>query len=161
MIRTAVESDIPYIMDIYNDAVLNTTATFDINPRQISFFEDMFRQHTGKYLLAVFEDKGEILGYVSLSRYSWRDAYDCTVELSVYVKNGYRNMHIGTKLMDYALDTAKNNPNILTVVSLITSENETSIYLHIKAGFTYSGTIKNAGIKFDRKLSVDIYVMNF
>lgn len=160
MIRKAAEHDLSAIKDIYNYAVLNTTATYDINPRDDKYFVDMLSEHTGKYLLAVYEDNGDIIGYVALSQFSRRDAYDITAELSVYVKNDCQNKHIGTQLMEYALSYAQTENRFLTIVSLITSDNEHSIYLHKKFGFEFGGRIKNAGFKFDRFLGVDIYYKN-
>lgn len=160
MIRKATEHDLSAIKNIYNYAVLNTTATYDINPRDDKYFADMLSEHTGKYLLAVYEDNGDIIGYVALSQFSRRDAYDITAELSVYVKADCQNKHIGTQLMEYALQEAQKNNRFLTVVSLITSENEHSIYLHKQFGFEFGGRIKNAGFKFDRFLGVDIYYKN-
>lgn len=161
MIRKATEHDLSAIKDIYNYAVLNTTATYDINPRDDKYFANMLSEHTGKYLLAVYEDNGDIIGYVALSQFSRRDAYDITAELSVYVKADCQNKHIGTQLMEYALSYAQTENRFLTIVSLITSDNEHSIYLHKKFGFEFGGRIKNAGFKFDRLLGVDIYYKNF
>lgn len=160
MIRKATEHDLSAIKDIYNYAVLNTTATYDINPRDDEYFANMLSEHTGKYLLAVYEDNGDIIGYVALSQFSRRDAYDITAELSVYVKADCQNKHIGTQLMEYALSYAQTENRFLTIVSLITSDNEHSIYLHKKFDFEFGGKIKNAGFKFDRFLGVDIYYKN-
>lgn len=160
MIRKATEHDLSAIKNIYNYAVLNTTATYDINPRDDKYFVDMLNEHTGKYLLAVYEDNGDIIGYVALSQFSRRDAYDITAELSVYVKADCQNEHIGTQLMEYALSYAQTENRFLTIVSLITSDNEHSIYLHKKFGFEFGGKIKNAGFKFNRMLGVDIYYKN-
>ncbi len=160
MIRKATEHDLSAIKDIYNYAVLNTTATYDINPRDDKYFADMLSEPTGKYLLAVYEDNGDIIGYVALSQFSRRDAYDITAELSVYVKADCQNKHIGTQLMEYALSYAQTENRFLTIVSLITSDNEHSIYLHKKFGFEFGGKIKNAGFKFNRMLGVDIYYKN-
>ena len=160
MIRKAAEHDLSAIKDIYNYAVLNTTATYDINQRDDKYFADMLSEHTGKYLLAVYEDNGDIIGYVALSQFSRRDTYDITAELSVYVKADCQNKHIDTQLMEYALSYAQTENRFLTIVSLITSDNEHSIYLHKKFGFEFGGKIKNAGFKFDRFLGVDIYYKN-
>lgn len=160
MIRKATVLDLSAIKDIYNYAVLNTTATYDINPRDDKYFANMLSEHTGKYLLAVYEDNGDIIGYVALSQFSRRDAYDITAELSVYVKADCQNKHIGTQLMEYALSYAQTENRFLTIVSLITSDNEHSIYLHKKFGFEFGGKIKNAGFKFNRMLGVDIYYKN-
>ncbi len=70
MIRKATVLDLPAVKEIYNYAVLNTTATYDINPKDDKYFVDMLNEHTGKYLLSVYEENGNVIGYVALSRYS-------------------------------------------------------------------------------------------
>lgn len=46
MIRKATVLDLPAVKEIYNYAVLNTTATYDINPRDDKYFADMLSEHT-------------------------------------------------------------------------------------------------------------------
>lgn len=48
MIRKAVVEDLHYIKEIYNDAVRNSTATFDITEKGDDFFKTMFDEHSGK-----------------------------------------------------------------------------------------------------------------
>lgn len=57
MIRKATVLDLPAVKEIYNYAVLNTTATYDINLKDDKYFVDMLNEHTGKYLLSVYEGK--------------------------------------------------------------------------------------------------------
>ena len=49
--------------------------------------------------------------------------------------------------MQHILDEAKKDAGTHTVVSVITAGNEASKKLHQKFGFTYCGTIKEAGFK--------------
>lgn len=157
MIRRAEKRDIPELMDIYNEAILNTTATFDTEIKDEKNREEWFLAHTGKYCIYVCEMENKIAGYASLSQYRDRKAFDPSVELSIYIHKDYRGQHIGHELMETVLKFAEENPEIDTVISLITSENEASIHLHEAYGFTYCGQIKNAGIKFGRKLSLNAY----
>ena len=157
MIRRAEKRDIPELMDIYNEAILNTTATFDTEIKDEKNREEWFLAHTGKYCIYVCEMENKIAGYASLSQYRDRKAFDPSVELSIYIHKDYRGQHFGHELMETVLKFAEENPEIDTVISLITSENEASIHLHEAYGFTYCGQIKNAGIKFGRKLSLNAY----
>jgi phosphinothricin acetyltransferase len=157
MIRKAELKDIPALMDIYNDAILHTTATFDT---EIKDYEDRlawFRAHTGQYVIFVYEEAGTVAGYASLSRYRERKAFDPAVEISIYIHVGYRGRGIGRSLIEKTLQYAKECPQIGTVVSLITSENEVSIRLHERFGFSYCGQIRQAGVKFGRKLGLNAY----
>ena len=157
MIRQAELKDIPELMEIYNDAILNTTATFDTEVKDYENRLAWFHEHTGKHRLLVKELDGKIAGYASLSRYRDRKAFDAAVEISVYIHKDYRGRHVGQELMKEILAFAKECQEIETVISLITSNNATSIYLHEKFGFSFCGQIQNAGNKFGEKLSLNAY----
>lgn len=157
MIRKAEEKDIRALMEIYNDAILTTTATFDTEVKDYENRRAWFEEHKGSYIIFVYEDADQIKGYASLSRYRDRMAFAPTVEISVYIHKGYRGQHIGKQLMEAMLEYARENKEIDTVVSLITSENEASIRLHENLGFEYCGQIRNAGVKFGKTLNLNAY----
>ena len=157
MIRRAELRDIPELMEIYNEAILNTTATFDTEVKDYENRLAWFLEHTGKYLILVKELDGRIAGYASLSRYRDRKAFDAAVEISVYIHKDYRGRHVGQELMEEILAFAKECQEIETVISLITGNNAVSIYLHEKFGFSFCGQIRNAGNKFGEKLSLNAY----
>ena len=123
-------------MDIYNEAVLHTTATFDTEVKDMENRKAWFAEHNGRYVIYVDVEDGKVAGYASLSRYRDRKAFD---------------------LMENVLAYAAECDEIDTVISLITSENAASIHLHEVYGFEYCGQIKNAGTKFGRKLSLNAY----
>lgn len=157
MIRRAEIKDIPVLMEIYNDAILHTTATFDTETKDYKDRLAWFHEHTGRYVIYVYEEAGAVMGYASLSRYRDRKAFDPAVEISLYIHGEYRGRGIGRKLMEQALAFAKECREIGTVISLITSENEVSIHLHESMGFSYCGQIRNAGVKFGKNLNLNAY----
>lgn len=158
MIRRALRKDIPALMEIYNDAILHTTATFDTEIKDRADRVAWYEEHTGRYIINIFEaENGVTAGYASLSRYRDRSAFDPAVELSVYIHADYRGRGIGRKLMAETLDFAGKCGEIGTVISLITSENEASIHLHEAFGFSYCGQIRCAGIKFGKQLNLNAY----
>lgn len=157
MVRRAERRDIPELMDIYNDAILHTTATFDTEVKDIVNRTAWFEEHVGNYVIYVYEEGGCVAGYASLSRYRDRKAFDSAVEISIYIHKNHRGRGIGRSLMQETLAYAEKCEEIETVISLITGENATSIHLHEKFGFSYCGQIKNAGVKFGKKLSLNAY----
>lgn len=157
MIRRAELKDIPALMDIYNEAILHTTATFDTEIKDYENRLAWYKEHTGRYAILVYEEDERVKGYVSLSRYRDRKAFDPSVEISIYIHKDYRGQGIGNRLMEEILSVAGESKEIHTVISLITSENEASIHLHEKYGFAYCGQIREAGVKFGRTLSLNAY----
>ncbi len=154
-IRYAEEKDIESLLKIYNYEIENGFATFDLTPKSVEQWEQWFHCHnTGNHPLIVWDVDGTAVGYASLSGYREKEAYKSTVELSVYVDNGFRGRGIGTALMKEIIDIARKDESIHTVVSVITSDNEGSIRLHERLGFDYCGTIPQVGEKFGRMLGI-------
>lgn len=155
IIRTAQKEDIEALLDIYNYEVINSTATFDLNEKTLEQWTQWFYAHNvDNHPLIVAELEGVVAGYASLSPYREKEAYKSTVELSVYVSKEYRGRGVATALMQEIIRMAKDDKNIHTVVSVITSENRVSERLHDKMGFTFCGTIHQVGEKFGRYLDI-------
>ena len=155
LIRIAEKRDLKNLLEIYNDEVEHGIATFDLNPKSMVEWGKWFAAHNVEnHPLIVAETENKAVGYASLSSYREKEAYRTTVELSLYVHKDYRRRGIATALMESILDMAKKDDTIHTVVSVITAENDTSIALHEKFGFTPCGVIHDVGIKFGRYLSI-------
>jgi phosphinothricin acetyltransferase len=154
-IRPAAEGDLESVREIYNDAILNTVATFDTVAKSPEDMKMWFRDHMPRYPVFVAELDGRIVGWASLSRWSDRPAYADTAEVSVYVEEGHRGKHIGHDLLD-ALIKAGRERNFHTLVSRIVQGSDVSIRLHAALGFASVGVLREAGRKFGRLLDVTI-----
>ena len=158
LIRPAKEADIPYLRDIFNYEIENTTVIFDIHPKTTENRMEWLRAHNcDNHPLIVAELDGRAVGYASLSPYRIYEAYRETVELSVYVDRNYRGRGIAKKLLQSILDDARNRSDIHTVISVITGDNEVSIRLHEQFGFTCCGTMREVGRKFGKLLDIVNY----
>lgn len=157
IIRKASEEDIVQLMDIYNEAILHTTATFDMEEKSIKNRQNWFYEHQGKYALLVAVEGSKVLGFASLSPYRERAAYSMTLEDAIYIRKENRGEKIGQALLERLIAFARQEDTIHSIVSMITAENEASNHIHKKAGFTYCGSIRQAGQKFGRYLDLNIY----
>ena len=155
-IRAACEADLETILDIYNHAVVNTTATFDLVPRSMEAQEVWFAEHVPPYPVIVWELEGRVLGWGSLSPYHTRPAYRFTAEASVYVDKDARRAGVGEALLRELISLAGKN-GLHTLLGRIAEENEASIRLAEKTGFYRTGTLHEVGYKFDRWLDVATY----
>lgn len=95
LIRPATLQDQPGILEIYNESVLHSTATFDTDPRTPEKQLEWFNRHKANHPVLVAEYDGKIAGWASLSPWSDRCAYDSTVEVSVYLAPEQRGKGIG------------------------------------------------------------------
>lgn len=159
-IRTAQRKDIEDLLYIYNHEVIHGVSTLDINPKTLQQWTQWYEKHNIKnHPLIVAEDCGKLLGYASLSSYREKEAYYSTVELSIYVHPEHRCKGVGSALMARIIAMAEEDSTVHTVVSVITSGNAASEKLHNKFGFTYSGTIKQVGMKFGNYLDISNYYL--
>jgi L-amino acid N-acyltransferase len=154
-IRPATEKDIPVITAIYNDAILNTTATFDTEAKSHEQRLEWFRAHDEKHPVIVGEINNTVVAWASLSKWSDRCAYDSTAEVSVYVQQDYRDQGIGKRLLE-VLTLEGEERGLHTLISRITEGNEKSIYLHERLGFEHIGVMKEVGKKFGNYLDVHL-----
>lgn len=158
LIRTAREQDLPELLEIYNYEVRNGVATFDLNLKSMEDWAVWFKSHNvDNHPLIVAETDGRVAGYASLSSYRDKEAYAATVELSVYVAPEFRRRGVARSLIAAILEDARSRDDIHTVISVITDGNEASVALHKEFGFVYSGTLREVGEKFGRKLDVVNY----
>ena len=158
IIRQAEERDLPELLAIYNYEVVNGVATFDLQPKTLEERMIWFREHNvDNHPLIVTELEGKVAGYASLSSYRPKEAYASTVELSIYIGEGYRGMGIATILMEEILKLAKQDDRTHLVVSVITGENVASVKLHEKYKFTYCGRVHQVGFKHGRYLDIVTY----
>jgi phosphinothricin acetyltransferase len=160
-------ADAPALRAIYNPEVLETTNTFDLVPRSLEEQEEWIRSHQSSHpcIVAVNEadEVGEegahgerILGFALFSPFRSRPAYASTVENSVYVLRDGRGRGVGELLMRELIATARIS-GYHAIIARIVGENEGSIRLHEKVGFTLVGTEIEVGRKHNRWLDVVEY----
>jgi len=159
-IRKAALQDLNAITEIYNNAIINTTATFDTEPRSLEQQSAWFEDHSGKYKILVAEIENKVIGWASLSRWSDRCAYSDTAECSIYVEAGHRNRGIGGKLMDVLMNEAGES-GLHTVLARIAEGNDASNHLCEAVGFRRIGTMKEVGRKFGKLLDVHLMQIIF
>src|SRR4051812_26360652 len=101
LVRRATREDLSGILDIYNDAVAHTTASYDYEPRdlehRIAWFEDHARNDYAVFVAVA--PTGRVLGWSALNRFHDRLGYRFTAENSVYVAADRRGQGLGRLLM--------------------------------------------------------------
>ena len=153
IVREAGEADQRAILDIYNNAVLHSTATFDVEPRTWEGQQRWFQEHRSPYAVFVATVGDTVAGWGSLSPFRPKPGYRFTAEDSIYVHQDYRGRGIGAGLLGLLLEAAGRG-QFHTVMALIDGDNDVSIRLHERFGFQEVGTFHEVGFKFDRWLDV-------
>ena len=153
VIRPAYAADLPAIGEIYNGAVLHSTATFDVEPWTEDEQGRWLQQHGHPYAVLVADQKGEVMGWASLGPYRSKAAYRFTAEDSVYVRSDVQGGGIGALLLARLLEVAADN-GFHAVIARIVDGNPTSERLHRRLGFRRVGVEREVGRKFERWLDV-------
>lgn len=154
-LAAADERHLEDITEIYNDAIINTTATFDSEPKSLREQRVWMRKHDDEHPIIVAIFDGKVVAWGSLSQFSDRCCYRSTVEDSIYVRKEYRGRGIGRLLLERLLAEARKAGHH-TVVARIDAGNEVSLELHRQMGFREVGRLREVGFKFDRWLDVVI-----
>jgi phosphinothricin acetyltransferase len=146
------------ILAILNEAIANSTALYDYQPRSaesmVGWFEAKAR---GRYpVIGVEDDHGQLMGFASYGPFRAWPAYKYTVEHSVYVDARCRGQGLGRALLG-AVILAAEKQDYHVMVGGIDATNSVSIKLHESLGFKSCGIVRQAGFKFGRWLDLAFY----
>ena len=155
IIRDAAEADLPALRDIFNDAVLNTTAIWMDNVVDLANRQAWFaaRAQQGYPILVAENADGEVVGYASFCDWRPFDGFCHTVEHSVYIRADQRGKGLGPQLLTALIERAKACDKHV-MVAAIESGNAASIGLHQRLGFAITGQMPQVGRKFGRWLDL-------
>src|SRR5215475_4764280 len=129
LVRAALETDIPGILEIYNDAILHTTALYTYEPYTLPMMRQWFKDKTDKSLPVFISDVvGRVAGFESYGPFRERPAYKYTVEHSVYIHPEFRGRGLSEHLLRTIIEHATAG-SLHTLVAGIDSQNAVSIHL--------------------------------
>ncbi|MER3476521.1 MAG: N-acetyltransferase [Leptolyngbya sp. ERB_1_2] len=145
MIRDAIESDLPAIVEIYNYAVATRTITADVEPVTVGSRLAWFHSHSSQYPLWVLERENvntpsskAIAGWFGLRMFYGREAYRSTAEISLYVAPKFQRQGVGQTLLSHAIEQSP-QLEIKTLLAIAFAENDPSVALLKKFGFEQWG----------------------
>ena len=154
--RFANHLDVPQMMAILNREIDEDVNCFRTKPMTAYDQAQWWRaRENGRYPAWVALVNNEVVGWSSISRWSSYEAYDATVEISIWLSPEFHRMGIGSNLFSSAIQHARES-GFRVILSRIESENAASIALHTRFGFTVVGTTHRVGEKFGRILDVVI-----
>lgn len=155
-IRPARLEDLAKITEIYNQAILRTTATFDTEAKTVEQQRGWWDKHGERNPVLVASRADEVVGWASISPWSDRCAYAATGEIAIYIAESARGQGVGKALMSRLMSEAR-RLEFHTLLAKITQGNASSIHLHEMSGFKQVGNMNEVGRKFDRWLDVGLY----
>jgi L-amino acid N-acyltransferase YncA len=139
LIRHGNITDLPQIVDIYNQAIRSGVATGDLEEFDTKERIPWFEQFNETYPLYVIEVRGEIAGYCTLTPYRpGRRAMKSIAEISFFLYNKFQGMGIGSFLIKYMIEDCRRIGK-KTLLAFLLDINEKSIGILKKFGFEQWG----------------------
>ena len=143
VIRKAVQSDaaglVSYIDRISSQSDFLTFGPGEFNvtvTQEEAFIEGISTQNNA--LMLVAEAEGQIIANLSFSG-GPRPRVAHVGELGVSVLEAYWNQGVGTKLMEYLIEWAKESKTIRKINLRVRSDNHSAIHVYKKLGFIEEG----------------------
>ncbi len=152
IVRRATEVDVEAILAIYNDAILHSTATWDLAPVDVADrTEWLLRHNTGRNVTLVAELDGVVVGYAGYGEFRPKAGWADTVEHSVYLSEAARGKGLGTRLLAELVAAARSR-GLHAMIGVLSADNEVSTRLHRSLGFVEVARMPQVGRKFGRWL---------
>lgn len=156
MIRPVTLQDAPDIVAIYNEYIAHSTITFDMNPLTTQEMQQRISEISQRYPYFVYEEDGIVEGYCYAHAWKEKEAYNRTLETTVYLSPAFTGKGIGRELMQRLTDECRRR-GVHALIACITSENTASCHFHAALGFRQVSSFKEVGMKFGRWLDVADY----
>ncbi len=143
------------IASILNDAIEKTCDIYDCSPRSVETVREWIvaRHKSDLPVIAVVDDEDVVRAFGSYSIFRPFEAYQTTVEHSIYVASPYRRRGLGRWLLSQLVEEARLQ-NKHCMIAGIDSQNSASIQMHLQFGFEECGEMRQVARKFNRWLDL-------
>ena len=157
IIRIAASTDLPAIVEIYNEAVAQRFATADLTAVTPVSRRVWFDEHDpADFPIWVLADGGRVRGWCSLSAYrAKRAALLGTAEISYYVARDAQRRGVGTALVRHAIAEAPRHGKRV-LFGILLERNLASVSLLTKCGFELWGRLPDVAL-IDGELVSHVY----
>jgi phosphinothricin acetyltransferase len=147
LIREATETDLPAIVDIYNQSIPAGRSTADTRPITVAERVEWFRKFDpAKRPIWVAELDGHVIGATYLSSfYGGRPAYDATAEVSTYIATAFHRRGLGRMLKQFVIDQCP-RLGVTTLLSMHFDHNDATRRMNESFGFEVVGHLKDIAV---------------
>src|SRR5687767_13229699 len=136
-LRTAIESDLPAIVEIYNATIPSRMVTADLEPVTVEARRPWFAAHqtASRPIWVLCGARGEVSAWLSFDSFYPRAAYDGTAMIAIYVAESQRRLGLGRHVLEQAIARAP-ALGLHTLLGYIFGHNTPSLRLFESKGFT-------------------------
>tara|TARA_B100000609_G_C16941908_1_gene294584 strand:- start:98 stop:601 length:504 start_codon:yes stop_codon:yes gene_type:complete len=157
-IRNIKDTDIEAINSLYNNYIRETPFTFDIKEKTLSQKKEWFKifKKDSPFQCVVAYENNILIGFASSRPFRDKEAYESSIETSVYISKKYIGKGFGKLLMQDLLNKI-DGYSINRAYAFITEPNNASERLHTLLGFKKIGVLNKVGKKFGKFWNVGIF----
>lgn len=145
-LRIAFPADADACLAIYRPFVESSHTTFETEVPSVEEFARRIESTLAERPWLVAEEGGHVVGYAYASPIKDRAAYQWSVEVAVYVAEGWRGRRVGRNLYE-ALFRCLKGQGFVNAIGIIALPNAASIALHESLGFEKISHLKGIGYK--------------
>jgi phosphinothricin acetyltransferase len=146
MIRDAREHDLASIVAIYNAAIPGRMATADTEPVSVESRRAWLSDRlTDRHPVWVWEERGQVVGWLSFGKFYGRPAYAATAEVSIYVDPAEQRRGIARGLIQQAIARAS-ELGLTTFLGFVFAHNTASVALCESFGFQRWGMLPSVAV---------------
>ena len=157
-IRNIKDADIEAVNSLYNNYIKETPFTFDIEEKTLSQKKEWFKifKKDSPFQCVVAYENNILIGFASSRPFRDKEAYESSIETSVYISEKYIGKGFGKLLMQDLLNKI-DGYSINRAYAFITEPNNASERLHTLLGFKKIGVLNKVGKKFGKFWNVGIF----
>lgn len=145
-VRLASPEDTNDCKEIYAPYVRDTAVSFEKSPPSTDEFEERITSKLKSYPWLVCDYENTVIGFAYAGGHRGRDAYQWSVESSVYVNDKYQRAGVAKGLYNSLFETLRLQ-GFYNVFAGITLPNPSSVGFHQAMGFEPVGVYRNVGYK--------------
>lgn len=157
--RKAQVTDLPRIVDIYNQAVSHGIATDDDQPQTVDSRREWFESFDDHHPLWVVVADDQIVGWVGLEVFFPHPNFAQSVQISIYFDDQFHHQGFGTATLKF-IDQQAQQLGIKTIISYIYDRNKPSQGLFSGNGYRYVGELTDIAKIRGEYRSVETYLKN-
>lgn len=150
------KNGLSFVKDTYNYYIGHSTAIFYLHPLSMEEVEQLVPVGDARYLSFLITEHGNPCGFCYIARFKPKEAFDITVEITLYLTPGCEGKGIGTVALAL-FEEHICRAGFSNIMALVTGENEASIHLFTKSGYVCAGRIREVAEKFGRRLDLVLF----
>jgi phosphinothricin acetyltransferase len=157
--RDITDKDLGFVRDLFNHYILHTLKNYRIREMSDSDVREAVSPGHPVYRSQIILEDGESCGFIYLSQFRKREAYQRTAEITLYLKPAHTGRGIGRKAMEH-MEALAAEKGIRVLVGIIGGDNRESIDFFSRMGFSRSAHFRGVAEKSGRVLDMVAYQKN-